>query len=177
MMQADKNILTRGLPKTGQIENYRAGDDGQYEAGWWKGKLNANNKTRFTQKTIGGGDVTIDRATGLMWPFDVSGTGGYNGLAKTWNQAIDYAQGLVFCGFSDWRIPNFLELLSIVNFGEYDAAIYSNFFSNFNSYPYWSSTAYHYTSSWAWFVDFEDGSAGPQVKTAQAYLLCVRGGV
>ena len=58
-------IHSRGLPKTGQTVKYADGDDGDYEAGWWKGKLVSNNKTRFIQKRIDGDDIVFDRATGL----------------------------------------------------------------------------------------------------------------
>ncbi|GAH35530.1 unnamed protein product, partial [marine sediment metagenome] len=69
-MDTGQVILSQGLPKTGQETEYREGDDGTYEFGWWKNRLNANNKTRFIAKTIGVHAVVIDLATGLMWPAD-----------------------------------------------------------------------------------------------------------
>ncbi|GAJ23406.1 unnamed protein product, partial [marine sediment metagenome] len=100
----------------GQITSYRNGDDGEYEAGWWRGRLNADNKTRFIAKTIGGGSVVIDLATGLMWPADGVAAGCNNGVALSWEAAIDYALSLDFAGFTDWRIPNVKELASIIDF-------------------------------------------------------------
>ena len=80
-MKAYDKILTRGLPKTGQSVVYSAGDDGTYQSGWWRGKLNANNKVRYIAKTIGGDDVVIDRATSLMWAADGTAAGcGSGGL-------------------------------------------------------------------------------------------------
>jgi len=49
--------LSRGLPKTGQETSYFSGDDGEYEAGWWSGLLNANNRTRFIVESINGDEI------------------------------------------------------------------------------------------------------------------------
>ncbi len=111
-------ILTYGLPKTGQIIEYQAGDDGTYEAGWWKGRLNADNRTRYVADTIDGDDVVLDLATGLLWAADGNAAGCNNGATATWANAVNYAEALTFAGSSDWRLPNVKELLSIV---EYDA--------------------------------------------------------
>ncbi len=132
---AKQNIITRRLPKTGQITSYAAGDDGDLERGWWRGRLNANNKTRFLSKTISGDDVVVDRVTGLMWPANGADVGG---LPQTWAMAITWANGLTFAGFSDWRLPNILEHLSLWNF-ENLAAGYPQF-TNFPGEWMWSST-------------------------------------
>ncbi|MBT6763030.1 MAG: DUF1566 domain-containing protein, partial [Prolixibacteraceae bacterium] len=51
-----------------------------------------------------------DNATGLMWTKDDSGTG------MNWQQALEYAEGKEFAGYSDWRLPNIKELQSIVDY-------------------------------------------------------------
>ncbi len=57
------------------------------------------------------GDGTIiDQATGLMWMQDDSGEG------MLWQDALAYAEGKVFAGYSDWRLPNTKELQSIVDY-------------------------------------------------------------
>jgi len=123
------------LPKTGQITSYQAGDDGAYEAGWWRGRLNANNKMRFRFVNIGGDDVILDYATRLMWKAtDEAGT-------YTWANAIIQAEGLTYAGFSDWKLPNRLELLSIINHEEAGMIMQ---YADFNLTPnfYWTSTTY-----------------------------------
>ena len=74
-----KHIISRGLPKTGQTTSYITTDDGDTEIGWWKGLTDAQNRTRFVSVTISGGDVVIDRATGLMWSADGNEAGCNNG--------------------------------------------------------------------------------------------------
>ncbi|GAG60614.1 unnamed protein product, partial [marine sediment metagenome] len=46
-MRTKHIALTRLLPKTGQVTEHDEGDDGTFQAGWWRGKTVANNKTRF----------------------------------------------------------------------------------------------------------------------------------
>lgn len=173
-----KNIITRGLLKTSQVIEYRVGDDGTYEAGWWKGRLNANNKTRFIAKTIAGDDVVIDRATGLMWAADGSAAGCNNGAIIAWNNAIDYALALDFAGFTDWRMPNINELLSITDYTKNNPAILEDPpFENTHNFPYWSSTAYIIVPNRAWILDYVIGEITTKAKTDTTFLRCVRGGI
>ena len=51
-----------------------------------------------------------DRSTGLMWmKYD-------SGKPVNWQQALAYAEGLKYAGYSDWRLPNVKELQSIVDY-------------------------------------------------------------
>ncbi|WP_198152446.1 Lcl C-terminal domain-containing protein [Draconibacterium sediminis] len=57
------------------------------------------------------GDGTIsDLATGLMWKQDDNGEG------MLWKDALAYAEGAVFAGYDDWRLPDAKELQSIVDY-------------------------------------------------------------
>ena len=57
------------------------------------------------------GDGTItDQATGLMWMKNDGAT------AMSWQDALSYAEGWVFSGHSDWRLPDVKELQSIVDY-------------------------------------------------------------
>ena len=60
-------------------------------------------------------------------------------------------------GFSDWRLPTFKELSSIVNSGTYSPAINTDYFPNTKSSYYWSSTTHAGDTSSAWCVNFSDG--------------------
>ncbi|MEM7552105.1 MAG: DUF1566 domain-containing protein [Bacteroidota bacterium] len=60
---------------------------------------------------IDNGDGTItDEATGLMWAQDD------NGEAIFWQDALVYAEGFEFAGYTDWRLPDVKELQSIVDY-------------------------------------------------------------
>jgi len=174
---AGQNIITRGLPKTGQTTQYQAGDDGNYEAGWWKGRLNANNRTRFIARTIGGDDVVLDRATGLMWAADGNAAGCNNGALITWANAIIYANGLTFATFSDWRVPNATELWSIVDAGAGLPRIYQAFFPNTVSNDYWTSTTTSSDILRGQIVTHASPGIHDKLKTDTCYLRCVRKGL
>ncbi|NNJ71229.1 MAG: sulfatase-like hydrolase/transferase [Kiritimatiellales bacterium] len=56
-------------------------------------------------------DGTItDEASGLTWMKADSGEG------MDWPTALDYAEGMEFAGYSDWRLPNAKELQSIIDY-------------------------------------------------------------
>ena len=56
-------------------------------------------------------DGTItDKATDLMWMQDD------NGEAILWQDALKYAEGKEFAGYTDWRLPDAKELQSIVDY-------------------------------------------------------------
>lgn len=60
---------------------------------------------------VDNGDGTIsDLATGLMWLKADSGEG------MQWKDALSYAEGLAYGGYSDWRLPNAKELQSIIDY-------------------------------------------------------------
>jgi hypothetical protein len=63
---------------------------------------------------VDNGDGTItDRATGLMWTKNDSG------YCMNWEEALEYVQKMNeqnYLGYSDWRLPNVKELLSIVDY-------------------------------------------------------------
>lgn len=57
------------------------------------------------------GDGTItDRATGLMWMQNDSGSGMF------WEDALTYGENLTHAGYDDWRLPNAKDLQSILDY-------------------------------------------------------------
>jgi len=177
-VEAYKAILSRLLPKTGQSICYQAGDDGTYEAGWWKGKLNLGNKVRFISKTVGSDVIVIDRATGLIWAADGNASG-CKSDADSFSDCIIYAEGLTFAGFSDWRVPNIKELVSLLDYGISGLRIKQPPFSNTTTERrYVSSTTYIEATTYCYGVDFIDGKIYSGVKTDNVWVLrCVRGGL
>jgi len=168
-----------GPPKTGQQTVYLANDDGTYQKGYPK------TGVRFTDN--GDGTVT-DRATGLMWVKDpINNPGAPFNVQVLWPAALTNCEGLTFAGYSDWRLPNINELLSIVNYGNVYPAIGEETvgdsgtgapFINTQSDDYWASTTDIEDFEYAWYVDFNYGTGYLAVKTTiSSYVRPVRLGV
>ena len=123
-------------------------------------------------------EIVSDETTGLQWQDDA--------VVKTttmnWTSAIDYCENtLVLGGYTDWRLPNKNEMLSIDDRSRYDPAIDDRVFINtasnsFWSSYYWSSTTIASNSDYAWVVYFYYGHPYAHAKTDSSYVRCVRGG-
>ena len=118
----------------------------------------------FTTLNKNGSEVYLDNLTGLMWQDStVSG--------KTWQQALDYCEDSTYAGYTDWRMPNINELMSVVNYDKYNTA--SDLPSLRGSWV-WSSTTTN-TSSYAYILDSPAGSLTTLTKThSSGYVSCVR---
>jgi hypothetical protein len=69
------------------------------------------NTAYGTNQFVDNGDSTItDGATGLMWMKNDNGAG------ILWENALSYAEGFEYVGYTDWRLPNAKELQSIVDY-------------------------------------------------------------
>jgi hypothetical protein len=131
---------------------------------------------RFTDN--GDGTVT-DNLTGLMWAKDANLDNG----TMIWVDAIDYANNLSLgteCGTprTDWRLPNIKELLSLIDYGNYNVVLPSNHpFSNVQDGYYWSSTTA--VKSWvenkAFRVTLVDGRVYRVAKGNGNWVWPVRG--
>jgi len=122
---------------------------------------------------VDNGDGTITD-TGLMWQ-KATAPGTY-----TWGQALSYCEGLVLSGYDDWRLPDFNELQSLVDYGRYNPAIDTAYFPDTAGYGassnYWSSTTFVYVTSGAFNVRFNDGLEDVNLKPDTYYVRAVRGG-
>lgn len=169
------------LPQTGQTSCYdsagtviscsNTGQDGELQKGtvWPSPRFKVNND-----------GTVMDNLTGIVWLQQANCTG-----AIGWRSAVSWAYSLSSgsCGLSDetvqhdWRLPNYRELLSLIDYGRGFLAIPGNAgdFSQFQSGYYWSSTTYAYLTGYARFVDVRTGSFANQQKTgALGYALAVR---
>jgi len=82
-----------------------------------------------TPTFVDNGDGTVtDTCTNLMWQKE--------GESKTWQEAMDYTEGLTLAGYTDWRLPNIKELSIGYLYNSIDI--------------YWSSTTYAQNPSNAW---------------------------
>jgi hypothetical protein len=162
------------LSKTGQTTCYDglgniinctgAKQDGEYQKGI------AWPNPRF--KDHGSGTVT-DTLTGLMWTRNAQQTEG----TMKWEDALTACNNLDYGGYSDWRLPNAKELLSLIDYGKHDPALPSGHpFANVQFIFYWSSTTYDAINNHAWGVYIYNGYTYNYHKVTNAYVWPVRGG-
>ncbi|SPD76244.1 exported hypothetical protein [uncultured Desulfobacterium sp.] len=171
------------LPKTGQTTCYdesgnvidcgSTGQDGDIQAGVdWP-------EPRFVDN--GDGTVT-DHLTGLIWLKNAGCAG-----KMTWDAAVTYSNSLASgtCGLTDgsvagdWRLPNIVELESLVNAERANSATWLNSqgFTNVQSSGYWSATTYAGNTGIAWVVYMNHGDVNRYNKTFSPYYAWpVRGG-
>ena len=158
------------LPDTGQTTSYTAtfGEDHDY--------VPAATQPMYTVYGTSPNRVTVDNVTGLMWlsSHDDAGLWAYYAL----EDALAQCEGLDYAGYTDWRLPNVRELLSIVDYSAAVAPrINTTAFFGTDSMSYWSSTTVASDTTKAWSVDFSNGNIVRNFKSGALAIRCVRGGL
>jgi hypothetical protein len=175
------------LPQTGQTTCYDAsgtiiscsgtGQDGDINAGtpWPNPRLTYNSDQTVT-----------DNLAGLIWVkdgklirdpgFDNDGTAGDGRV--TWEHALDYIKRLNqenHLGHNDWRLPNVIELESLINEKETRPLYWLNA-QDFSIAldQYWSSSTTSSNPSAAWTVSMIDGNISSFSKSYFFSVLPVR---
>jgi formylglycine-generating enzyme len=125
-----------------------------------------SSAVRFHVTGTTGQQLVLDRATGLTWQKEY--------VTKTWKNALSYCEGLDYGGFTDWRLPNVNELLSLVNYAKYSP---SSDFPGMSSDWFWSSSSTSEFTNYAWNVNFGNGDGGmnDDYKVYVYPARCVRG--
>ena len=145
------------MPDTNQTSSYTitTGEDSDYT-------INTPLYSDNTNSTI------TDNVTTLVWQQADGGT-------MTWAAAITYCADLVLGGQTDWRLPNRIELVSLIDHG--NAITINDIFPTPFASFYWSSTPYADDTTYAWELYFGYGFLGNGLKTKSTnYARCVRGG-
>ena len=141
------------LPQTGQVKCYDStGDEISCPGTGQDGDIKAGVTLPEPRFSDNGNETMTDNLTGLVWAKDVgtSPTESCAGGIKTWQQALDYVHCLnsvEYHGHSDWRLPNFKELLSLNNYQVESNSAWLSSFGFFNiaaGVAYWSSTSAMY---------------------------------
>ena len=155
--------VTSKVKKTGQDISYQNFDDGYYQIG-----VDPNYYTDS--------DIVFDKITGLVW--ERFSTENYR---ITWHEAQEYCKKLSLRGYYEgWRLPTISELRSIVNRGEEEPALDSDFidmtsrnYNQLNASYFWSSTYLASEVANVWGIDFVDGSEYWRRKNDQYAVKCV----
>jgi len=175
------NALLAEVPETGQTTSYATGDDGALKPGlpWPTSRFTAN----------GNGTVT-DNLTGLIWLQNANCTETVSGITKggdsiSWDNALTWSNGLASgnctltdgSSIADWRLPDRLELESLVDSSKYSPALpVGHPFTAVQSGYYWSSSTYAANTSDAGVVYMSYGYVLYLSKTNSFYVWPVRGG-
>jgi hypothetical protein len=151
------------LPDTGQTTSYAKGDDGYYNI----------NPLSYTDNGI----TITDNNTGLIWQKDGVSYCKGDSTSCNWYEAKTRCGKLSLEIEDDWRLPNFRELLSIVNYGRTSPAIDITYFHETYASRYWTSTDYRGNRAWVWWTNFSNGILEyyKTYKSKHLYVRCVRG--
>lgn len=187
------------FPATGQTTPYGSGSDGDAPGG-----------AALSYTDNGDGTIT-DNNTGLMWEKKDNSGGGIHDKDNTytWSEAsygsTNIMDGTIatflatlntppgFAGHTDWRIPNYKELTSILNL-ELTGPSVSAAFHDAAGCPgcsdvtvatctctrllwYWSSTTTKFTPTYGYIVSFGNGFVDRDFKNSSHPARAVRGGL
>lgn len=145
-----------------------------------------------TQAALQDRDLNGDTVVDAFYDTDLNITwlrnADVNGVMN-WNNAVAWANGYSFGGYTDWRLPTSdacwgddctaseMGHLWYVELGNVAGAMTNTgSFQKLQSYPYWSGTEYEPGSNVAWYFDTDDGSQAPHYKTLAFFAMAVRPG-
>lgn len=179
------------LLKTGAVTSIVDYDDGYYQKGISRsltiltdGQYSGTTALVLNAKTDNHSNACVlDNNTGLMWsrvavltigpndngtlPWTTDGNG--DGIYPL----VAVANSSALAGYSDWRIPNLMELFSIFKVGGADTTTFPSYPT---AAPTWTSTSIHNFTSVAGVINPSNGFPGNSTKTNSNRCLLVRGG-
>lgn len=109
-------------------------------------------KNTFESKTVNGGKVVVDKATGLMWHAGGSDRGMEFDVGKGWLSSLNAAG---YAGFKDWRLPTFEEAVSLLESSQKNGNLYIDPAFSAAIKTMWTGDTY--SSEAGWIVSFERG--------------------
>lgn len=188
------------LLKTGQLTSYGSGagvDDGALKKGIAKsytvlstGQYAGNTNITINSKTDAHTNACVmDNNTGLMWsraysasvgpasngllPWTTTGSGG---TAEGIFPYVAAANAASLSGYTDWRIPNVYELLSIADYEAPNGVPNPTAFASWGTVVVWTASTWMTATTQAYYVDLSDASLRNLTKTnANGVAALVRG--
>jgi hypothetical protein len=111
-------------------------------------------------------DYVVDQVSGLTWQRNVTDQVG------NWYQAVQSCLDLELAGEGDWRLPNRMELMSIVTYA--GGAIDQDAFPNTPASRFWSAST-NAAGTHGWDIWFTGGGFRTDSVWGASYYRCVRG--
>lgn len=137
-----------------------------------------------SSEVVGGEPVVQDHATGLVWQGTVPSSGNACDDATTpdpncmsWQDALFHCHDSSWGGHTDWLLPSYAELASIVDVRNEDPAIDVAVFPATPAEGFWTSTTYSGyagAASAAWLIDFSNGYVSNFDKGDAYRVRCTR---
>lgn len=127
--------------------------------------------------------TVVDTATGLMWKrcaqgFDWNGSTCAKSsevpASYSWEEALLKHAEHSFAQHSDWRLPNKIELASIIDYSCFEPAIDTVIFPSTPVNGFWSNTPNAFNVSFAWAINFSQGEHTTTRKTNTFGVRLVR---
>ncbi|MBI4821120.1 MAG: DUF1566 domain-containing protein [Deltaproteobacteria bacterium] len=130
---------------------------------WWSRPATWSGSGSWSTTT----DVALDTVKDLHWQRVQSSS------SYTWTNAIAYCDSLVLGGYSDWRLPTVMELMSIMDYGR-TPKVNPTLFPNTSATTTWTIAPYAQNPELAWLILFDSGLVGTGYKTSPRAVRCVR---
>lgn len=155
----------------------------------WYGKDNravrcvrSNSHTSTYASFSKSNGIVVDNQTNLKWQDDYSDNNNTVKYAATWLNGISYCENLTLGNYTDWRLPNKNELISLHDHRKYLSAFDNIFQYLVSSHHFMSSTTNENNFNEIYKVEFSEGDVGTSPKEAEAFgepvlypVRCVRG--
>ena len=150
-------------------------DPGPASAEWpsWPAPPDVPPSSEYTVDSAAG--TVTDAVTGLTWLQAIPET------RFTWQDARAHCACLSIAGHDDWRLPNRVELASIIDYGVSGPAVVSTVFPNTPADWTWTASPYPDATVQPWAVSFDRGMVtsygeGVPIETeTHNFARCVRG--
>ena len=170
-----------GAPTMPELPGEPPSDVSQDEFAAWPMPSAAPGSLQAPDYSVEENTVT-DNVTKLVWqrrvPTNYPGCSGSSGTTCTWQEAQAYcrrADTAAALGGSGWRLPNRIELVSLIDETRANPAIETSVFPDVAVLAFWSSSvAFDFPNQYAWYVYFGDGSSNNWQFSDTYAVRCVR---
>ena len=113
------------------------------------GKVKVDDYVSLTENDE---EMIFDKSTNLYWQKG-------SAQVETWDEALSYCEDLEYAGYTDWRLPNKNELITLIDYSKAGEEVASSF-PGMTPDAFWSSTGGY----GLWLVYMGEGTVFPLVN-------------